>query len=298
MPWLAVVLNVDASCADEFGDALLAVGALAVDISDPTAEGRGVPPTAGRASGTPDLRRVKALFAHDADPDAALSRARASAGISHAIAFEVQRIEDQDWVRASQREFVPLRISSRLWIVPSWHAPPDPAAVNVILDPGLAFGTGTHQSTRLCLRWLDAQLRGGETVLDFGCGSGILAIAALKLGAAHARGVDIDPQALVAARDNAVQNQVGTRFVAIAEAGDEPAEIVVANILANPLIVLAPLLARLTAPGGRIALSGILDEQADEVRAAYAAHFAMDEEGHDDGWALLGGVRKRGAGER
>lgn len=293
MPWLAVVLDIDVPRAEDFGDALLAVGALAVDISEPAAEPRAGAPS-GRASGAHTLRRVKALFAHDADPYAAVSRARAIAGVPHAIPFEVQRIEDRDWVRASQREFAPLRITSRLWVVPSWHAPPDPAAVNVVLDPGLAFGTGTHASTRLCLRWLDAHVRGGETVLDFGCGSGILAIAALKLGAARARGVDIDPQALLAARDNAVQNQVGTRFAAAAEAGDEPADLVVANILAHPLIVLAPLLARLTAPGGRIALSGILDEQAEEVRAAYAAEFVMDRIEHDEGWALVGGVRKRG----
>lgn len=294
MSWLAVVLDVGAACAEEASDALLDAGALCVDIADssgaPTGDGLG-PDTAG----TDRRQRLKALFAHDADLDAAFARVRTIPCVPQDVRLEVERIEDRDWVRASQREFAPLPISSRLWVVPSWHTPPDPDAVNVILDPGLAFGTGTHPSTRLCLRWLEAHVRGGETLLDFGCGSGILAIAALKLGASHARGVDIDEQARLAAHDNAVQNQVGERFVVTAEADDKPATLVVANILARPLVVLAPLIARLTLPGGRVALSGILDAQADEVRAAYAAMFIMDETAHDEGWALLSGVRNREA---
>lgn len=298
MPWLAVVLDVDAACAEQLGDALLVAGAIAVDIADPAATAAESP---ARSRSSRDhlqagrRQRLKALFPHDADPGATISHVRTLAGVTHEVAIGVERIEDQDWVRASQREFTPLRVTSRLWIVPSWHAPPDPGAVNVILDPGLAFGTGTHPSTRLCLRWLDKHVRGGETVLDFGCGSGILAIAALKLGAASARGVDIDDQALLAARENAMQNRVGARFIATAQAGDEPARLVVANILAQPLIVLAPLLTRLTVPGGRIALSGILDEQAEEVRTAYMPAFVMEEIEHDEGWALLGGVRKHGS---
>ena len=167
-------------------------------------------------------------------------------------------------------QFAPIRISPRLWIVPSWHGAPDPGAVNIVLDPGLAFGTGNHPTTRLALRWLERVIAGGESVLDYGCGSGILAIAALKLGAARATGVDVDDQALLAAQRNAMQNQVDAIFHNAAETIRQPAQIVVANILAHPLIVLAPLLARFTAPGGRLALAGLLAVQAGEVCAATA----------------------------
>lgn len=161
-----------------------------------------------------------------------------------------------------------------------------------MLDPGLAFGTGTHPTTRLCLRWLDAHIRGGESVVDFGCGSGILAIAALKLGAAAACGVDVDERALLAARNNAVQNQVHVRFLDAAEKIGEPAQIVVANILANPLRVLAPLLAGLTEKRGRVVLAGILTGQAAEVRETYRSWFEMDMTESEDGWVLLSGLKK------
>jgi ribosomal protein L11 methyltransferase len=204
----------------------------------------------------------------------------------------VREVADEDWVRASQGELAPVRISPRLWIVPSWHEPPDPDAVNIVLDPGLAFGTGHHPSTRLCLRWLERVVRGGESVLDFGCGSGILAIAAMKLGAARADGVDIDEQALLAARRNAMQNRVQATFHGAADAMRQPARIVVANILAHPLIVLAPLLARLTAPNGRLALAGLLAGQAGEVRAAYAPWFDFEAPVEEEGWALVSGIRR------
>ena len=186
----------------------------------------------------------------------------------------------------------PQRIAPRLWIVPSWHAPPEPSAINVVLDPGLAFGTGTHPTTRLCLRWLAARIRGGESVIDFGCGSGILAIAAAKLGARDVSGVDIDPQAVSAARENAARNGVEAIFVSAAAQLRAPADIVVANILAQPLIVLAPLLAQSNGAGGRLALSGILVEQADEVRAAYAAWYDFEPVEEEEGWVLVSGTRR------
>ncbi|HUF80371.1 MAG TPA: 50S ribosomal protein L11 methyltransferase, partial [Burkholderiales bacterium] len=186
----------------------------------------------------------------------------------------------------------PIRISPRLWIVPSWHEPPDPAAVNLLLDPGLAFGTGSHPTTRLCLRWLEREIRGGESMIDYGCGSGILAIAAMKLGAARAAGVDIDERALVAGRDNALHNRVDVSFHSAAGAIRQPARIVVANILAHPLIVLAPLLARLTADGGRLALAGLLEDRAADVRAAYEPWFDFDASAQDEGWVLLGATRR------
>ena len=160
-----------------------------------------------------------------------------------------------------------------------------------MLDPGLAFGSGSHPSTQLCLQWLERTIRGGERVLDYGCGSGILAIAALRMGAREALGVDVDPWALAAARANAVRNRVDARFVNTETAPDFQADLVAANILANPLILLAPLLAGCLGNGGRIALSGILEAQAEEVMAAYAPWFAMRVADNDQGWALLEGLR-------
>jgi ribosomal protein L11 methyltransferase len=214
------------------------------------------------------------------------------AGVPVVTAYEVTRLEDEDWVRRTQSQFVPQHVTPRLWVVPTWHEPPEPRAINIVLDPGLAFGTGTHPTTRVCLQWLDEIVRGGESVIDFGCGSGILAIAAVKLGAKDASGVDIDPQAVEAAQRNARQNAVEATFVSAAEGLRGPAQIVVANILAKPLIVLAPLLASLTKAGGRLALSGILVEQADEVRHAYAAWYDFEPPRDEAGWVLLSGIRR------
>ena len=298
MPWLAVILEIEAAAAEQLGDALLQAGALAVDIADATARTAQERPLFAEPGAAVAVawahNRLTALFAAEADLPAAVTAALHAVGLRQTMPYRVERVDDRDWVRLSQGQFAPIRISPRLWIVPTWHTPPDPRAINIALDPGLAFGTGTHPSTRLCLRWLEAQLHGGDTVVDFGCGSGILAIAALKLGAARAWGIDIDEQALLAARRNAMQNRVEARFIAAANAVAEPAQIVVANILANPLIVLAPLLARLTVGGGRIALSGILAEQAEDVRAAYLNWFAMDGTEHEEGWTMLSGVKKRG----
>ena len=298
MPWLAVILEVEAAFAEQLGDALLQAGALAVDIADATAGTSQERPLFAEASaaaaGAWAHNRLTALFAVETDLSAAVPASLHAAGLRKTTPYRVERVDDRDWVRLSQDQFAPIRISPRLWIVPSWHTPPDSRALNIVLDPGLAFGTGTHPSTRLCLRWLESHVHGGDTIVDFGCGSGILAIAALKLGAASAWGIDIDEQALLAARRNAMQNRVEAQFVDAADASAEPAQLVVANILANPLIVLAPLLARLTVSGGRIALSGILAEQADEVRAAYLNWFAMDGIEHEEGWTMLSGVRKRG----
>jgi ribosomal protein L11 methyltransferase len=298
MSWLAVILEVEAACAERIGDALLHAGALAVDVTDASAGTPRERPWFAEPGAEPTAiwahNRLTALFAADVDLSAVVPEALRSAGLRQTTPYRLERVDDRDWVRASQSQFAPVRISARLWIVPSWHTPPDSQAVNIVLDPGLAFGTGTHPTTRLCLHWLEAHVHGGETVIDFGCGSGILAIAALKLGAARAYGIDIDEQALLAARRNAMQNRVEAQFVAGGNASAEPAQLVAANILANPLLVLAPLLAKLTLGGGRIALSGILTEQAEEVRAAYLNWFTMDTIAHEEGWTMLSGVRKRG----
>ena len=294
MAYLA--LRFDAEDADAWSDALLDEGALSVELSDP-GEGTGRESAIfGEPGGAAEphwtVSRVTALFAASADVPAALARAGARLG-RVPPAHETATVADQDWVRATRAQFAPVRIAARLWIVPSWCTLPDPAAVNVTLDPGLAFGTGTHPTTRLCLDWLATARPAGATVLDYGCGSGILAIAAAKLGAARVTGVDIDPQAVDAARANAAANGVAGDFLAADRLPPAASfDVVVANILANPLRVLAPALAARTRPGGRIVLSGILADQAADVAATYAAWFIIDTWKGDEGWVALAGVRR------
>jgi ribosomal protein L11 methyltransferase len=297
MPWLAATAVVERDFAESLSDALMESGALSVDVSDADAGSATERPIFDEPGGLPAAgwarARVTALFEIDADVPAALAASFARAGVAGSSDCEVARVEDEDWVRRTQSQFTPQEVAPGLWIVPSWHEPPDPTAINVVLDPGLAFGTGTHPTTRLCLRWLETHVAGGESVIDFGCGSGILAISALKLGAASASGIDIDPQAVGAARENARRNGVEATFVCAAESLRGPALIVVANILAQPLIVLAPLLARLTAVGGQLALSGILAEQFQEVLDAYAPWYDFALPLEEDGWVLLSGTRTR-----
>lgn len=296
MPWLEVTLTVAAESVETLSDALLDAGALAVDVADAhagTALEKPVFVEPGASGSTAwRLASVKALFDLDHDIAASVRQALHVTGLDPALGYQVDRIADQDWVRATQSQFQPVHVSPRLWVVPTWHQPPDPSALNLAIDPGLAFGTGTHPTTRLCLAWLDANLRGGERVLDYGCGSGILAIAAMKLGAAHACGIDIDPGALLAARQNAMQNQVAVDFETADQAPTETFDIVLANILANPLQLLAPLLAHATRNGGRVVLSGILDHQAEDLCGVYREWFDMDTRHHDEGWVLLSGVRR------
>ena len=300
MPWQAVTLIVDARCVETLSDLLLESGALSVDVSDAAAGTPTERPLFAEPGSAPAINwavnRVVALFNENvaiADVVPAVLRA---AMLPMTTPYGIDRINDQDWVRLTQAQFTPQKISSRLWVVPTWHEVVDPAAINIRLDPGLAFGTGTHPTTRLCLRWLDAHLKQGESVIDYGCGSGILAIAAMKLGASRAAGVDIDEQALLAARRNALQNQADVTFYAaeddLSENVISPAHVVVANILANPLTVLAPLLARFTLPGGQVVLSGILAPQAGEVRDAYAPWFEMHTTDPDEEWVVLAGRKK------
>ncbi len=205
-------------------------------------------------------------------------------------------VRDTDWVRETQSQFAPTRISERLWIVPSWHQPPDEQALVVRLDPGVAFGTGTHPTTQLCLAWLDATLSPGASVLDYGCGSGILAIAAAKLGAGVVMGVDIDPHALVAARANSRANGVDASYTDSHGLSQSTItfDVVLANILSNPLKLLAPALAARVAPRGSLVLSGVLERQADEVIAVYRdadATLPLEVWRADDGWVCLVGTR-------
>jgi ribosomal protein L11 methyltransferase len=295
MAWLSVSFELAAVDVEAMAEALLEAGAASVDVADAAAGSaaeQAIYAEAGADSVSPWGRsRMSALFDAGADIAALLAAASGHAGVS-LPRYAVQPVAERDWVQASRDQFAPIRISPRLWIVPSWHAPPDAHAVNIRLDPGVAFGSGSHPSTRLCLLWLERVIRGGENVLDYGCGSGVLAITAMKLGAASAVGVDIDEQALLAARRNAMHNQVQAIFHSAAEAVRRPAPIVVANILAHPLVVLAPLLARLTAPRGRLALAGLLVQQADEVRSAYEPWFDFGAPEEEGVWMLLSGVRR------
>ncbi len=292
MPWLQVRLAITPEQAETFEDALLEVGAVSVTFMD--AEDQ---PIFEPDLGTTPLwshTHLLALFEADTDETALIAHLQLLCG-GTLPEHHVERIEDQDWERSWMDNFQPMRFGQRLWIVPSWHAAPEPDAVNLLLDPGLAFGTGTHPTTALCLEWLDGQNLDGCRVLDFGCGSGILAIAALLLGAPQAVGTDIDPQALEASRDNASRNGIDpARFPVYlpADLPQQPAEVVVANILAGPLVSLAPQITALVQEGGRLALSGILAEQAEEVRAAYAGAFDLDPTAIKDGWVRISGVKR------
>ena len=297
MPWLSLVIDTDAEHAETLSEALLELGALSVDLLDADANMPDEQAIFGEPGEPPpgvwQHNRVSALFDSDQDVSAILRSATAIIGLKQLPEHHIETLADNDWVRLTQSQFEPIPISPRLWIVPTWHTPSDPDAINIVLDPGLAFGTGSHPTTRLCLRWLDSNLRGGESVLDYGCGSGILAIAALKLGAARAVGVDVDLQAVIASRDNAAANQVGN--VQFCQPDDVPQgvyDLVVANILTNPLRLLAPLLANATRQGGQIVLSGILEEQAQDVTNIYQQWFDLNSPIFEGGWSCLSG-RKR-----
>ena len=297
MSFVALRFDVAAADADRWSDALLDAGALSIDAADPFAGTGDESPIFGETSEAPrawwHVTRLTALCAGDIDP-ASVVRCAADALALAEPPFERYRVPDRDWVRATQAQFAPLRITDALWIVPSWCTPPHPDATNIVLDPGLAFGTGAHPTTRLCLRFLANELARGESVLDYGCGSGILAIAAAKLGADRVVGIDIDPQAIRASSDNARANGVRAQFTHVDALGEERFAIVVANILANPLRVLAPALAARTQDGGRIALSGILASQADAVARDYAPWFDIAARAEGDGWVLLSGTRHTG----
>lgn len=292
MPWLQLRLAIAPEQAPALEDALLNVGAVSVTFMD--AEDQ---PIFEPDLGTTPLwshTHLLALFEADVEESNLLAHLQLLTG-GELPDYQLERIEDQDWERSWMDNFQPMRFGRRLWIVPSWHTAPEPEAVNLLLDPGLAFGTGTHPTTALCLEWLDSQELTGLQVLDFGCGSGILAIAALLLGAEQAVGTDIDIQAIEASRDNAGRNGIDpARFPLYLpeQLPDGQADIVVANILAGPLVELAEPIGQRVKPGGLLALSGILAEQAEEVRAAYAAQFDLDPTAEKDGWVRISGVRR------
>ena len=273
MPSLALRLEVEAAAAEALSDALLEAGAQSVSIESPDAP-RSV---------------LSALFAASDDPAGTLRRVLESCGQSPDIRYTVETVPDDDWVRRSQSQFTPITLG-RLWIGASWHPAPMDAKLVVRIDPGLAFGTGSHPTTKLVLRFLEQTLRGGERVLDYGCGSGVLAIAAARLGAAQVSAVDIDPQAVSVTHENSRANRA-TVFAGLPEALPPGRyDVIVANILAQPLIDLAPVLSGRAEQGTRLALAGILESQVADVAKAYGERFEMNVAERDEGWALLTGV--------
>jgi len=275
VPFVALMLEVQAEQAETLSDALVEQGAHSVWLDEP-----------GQAR--PHLH---ALFDKRADAASLLGAAAAATGCP-VPPYRAYEVADEDWVRATQAQFAPQRVADRLWIVPSWHEPPPDAQLVLRLDPGLAFGTGSHPSTRLVLAWLTTINLAGARVLDYGCGSGILGIAAAKLGAGQVDAVDLDAEALSVTDQNARANRTEVRTFTPEQMPSGDYDVVVANILAQPLIMVAPLLAARTRAGGRIALSGILDAQAAEVAAAYDGRFAARIAAHEEGWALVEGQRR------
>ncbi|SFL83628.1 50S ribosomal protein L11 methyltransferase [Marinobacter zhejiangensis] len=295
MPWIQLQIPADPETADQLEDLLMEMGADAVSMEDAADQ-----PLYEPDPGTTPLwhqTQVTGLFDSERNIDQLCSAIRDAWHQQTQQALpdiEVTLVEDKDWERAWMDDFKPLKFGERLWIVPSWHEAPDPDAANLMLDPGLAFGTGTHPTTALCLEWLDGQDVADAQVIDYGCGSGILGLAALLLGARHVMGVDTDPQALEASRDNARRNGVEDSRLDLYLPEDEPelmADVMLANILAQPLISLAPHLASKVSPGGHLVLSGILSNQARDVMEAYEPWFTMDEPVQQEDWIRLTGRR-------
>ena len=289
MAWQRVTLIVPGADAEQLSDALDSEGAISTDLADAdadTAAEREIFAEPGGEAAFWARCRVTALFPMETDVSGALERS----GVA-TLGASIDRLEEEDWVALTQRQFEPIQAGARLWIVPTWHEPPRPGDVNIVLDPGAAFGTGSHPTTRLCLAWLEAHVRAGDRVLDYGCGSGILAIAALRLGAGAAAGVDVGPLALEAARYNSSRNGVALEVLDAQASLAGAFHITVANILANPLRMLAPVIASHTLPNGLIALSGILEEQADAVAEAYAPWTALERAAREGPWVLLAGRR-------
>ncbi|MBB3062172.1 50S ribosomal protein L11 methyltransferase [Microbulbifer rhizosphaerae] len=293
MPWLQLRIDTSREQAEKIEDALLFAGAASVTLQD-NADQPILEPGLGE---TPlwDNTRITGLF--DAAVDTAVTEAKAASFLCEPLPnARWEQLEDKDWEREWMSHYKPIQCADNLWICPSWCEPPQTEAVNLLLDPGLAFGTGTHPTTFLCLQWLAAEPLAGRAAIDFGCGSGILGIAALLLGAERAMGTDIDPQALLASRDNAERNGIDPgRFPVYLpdQLPREPADILLANILAGPLVELAPQLVELTRTGGRLCLSGVLATQAEAVKAAYRQWVDFDEDGQREEWVRLSGTRVR-----
>jgi len=298
MSWTEIVLEVPRQQAEHVSDALIEVGALSVSVEDANEGTEAEQPLFGEPGMEPtehawESSRVVALINANDDPAELVHQACAMCDINTLLPFTLRSVADQDWVRLTQSQFEPIHIGKNIWVVPSWHDAPNPDALILELDPGLAFGTGSHPTTKLCMEWLEVNLRSPQSVLDYGCGSGILAMLANKVGAHPVDGVDIDPQAIVSARENAERNQCDVTFFlpedfATARQGQRY-DVVVANILSGPLKVMAPMLCGRVAKGGWLVLSGVLARQADEVIACYKNYIQLSVSAEFEGWVALAG---------
>ena len=295
MAWLSISIETDCQHAEALADALLEAGALSASIEDADAGTAKETPQFGEPGSvtTPgwDRSRVIALLEAGTVTSELVAACAPIAGLDDIPPFTQEDVAEQNWVQLTQSQFDPIRVSERLWIVPSWHEAPDPNAIVLVLDPGMAFGTGSHPTTRLCLEWLERTVTTGASILDYGCGSGILAIAAAKLGASDVLGVDIDLQAVSAAKSNAENNEISACFDDSAKNIKGQFDIVVANILSNPLKALAPAICAHVRPGGLLALSGILVEQTDDLITAYAPYLPLKVADSRDGWVCLTGIK-------
>lgn len=294
MSFKQLVINIDSHNAEQLSDIFFELGALSVSIEDQY-EGTEFEQPIFNEPGMEvdklwDHSKVVVLFDRDTSLDGLLEQVEERLGFR--FTYQEEIVDDQDWVRLTQSQFEPIEVSPQLYIVPSWHSIPNPEATGIILDPGLAFGTGSHPTTFMCLRWLAENINAKHEVLDYGCGSGILAITARKLGASRVDGVDIDPQAIEASISNADINQVAVNFRLPNDFLADRYDIVVANILSNPLRMLASALASYVKPGGEIILSGILESQIEEMSEIYNEWFTMSVYTVLDGWACLHGIRK------
>jgi ribosomal protein L11 methyltransferase len=299
MSWTEIVIEIARAHAEALSDALMEVGALSVSVEDADEGTDQEQPLFGEPGMEPteaawERSRVVALTNQDDDQAAIVAAAAARIKLAATPTFTTRKVEEQDWVRLTQSQFAPIHIGKNIWVVPSWHEAPDPDGLILELDPGLAFGTGSHPTTRLCMEWLEANPAPAKTVLDYGCGSGILAMVANKVGAGEVVGVDIDPQAIESAADNAARNKCDIEFFlpdtfAQSKHAVQKFDIVVANILSSPLKVMAPMLSGRVAPGGALILSGVLARQAEEVAAAYAPFIKLGVWAEQDGWVALHG---------
>ena len=297
MAFRELVFTVSEDLAEDLGDALMELGALSISVSDAAADTDSEKPLYGEPGLTPDRQaweqsQVIALFDEQGLSATEISSTLTEAGFQVSVPLE-RSVEEQDWVRLTQSQFEPIQVGQRLWVVPSWHdAPNDPNAVCLAVDPGLAFGTGSHPTTKLCMQWLEEHPDlASKTLLDYGCGSGILAIAAKMLGAAHVDAVDIDEQAVLSTAQNAQANHTDVHAKLPDQLLGGQYDVVVANILTNPLKVLAPMLSMRVIPNGYLVLSGVLARQAEEVTSAYAPWLKMTVWAERDGWVCLAGQR-------
>ncbi|CAG9244804.1 50S ribosomal protein L11 methyltransferase [Paraburkholderia unamae] len=297
MSYRELIVELDRNRAEALSDALIELGALSVSVEDADADTPDEQPLFGEPGLTPERTawqhsRVIALIGADQDPAVLLAAASNELALPETPKYSLREVEEQDWVRLTQSQFDPIQIGERIWVVPSWHDAPDPSALVLELDPGLAFGTGSHPTTRLCMEWLEQHVKPGNSLLDYGCGSGILAILAKKCGANPVIGIDIDPQAVESARHNSERNHAEVTYGLPDDCPAGEFDIVVANILSNPLKLMASMLSSRVKPGGRIALSGILARQAEEVAQVYASWIDISVWREHEGWVCLAGTRR------